>query len=61
MYGAHSIRDAAALHAIALGVSVHSLLKHAGWKTTRFFAHYDPKKIEMGNKVARKLLDSIQT
>ena len=57
-YASHSTRGAVATKARKLGLSVKSILKHAGWKTERSFARHYNKRIEKKDKVANKLLRS---
>ena len=55
-YSAHSTRGAVASGARQLGISVKSILAHAGWKTARSFATHYHKKVEKPTKVAKRLL-----
>lgn len=55
-YTAHSTRGAMASNARLLGISVHKILKHAGWKTQRSFARHYNKRVQKRPKLADKLL-----
>ena len=57
-YSSHSTRGAMVSKARLLGVSVHRILKHAGWKTHKAFAkHYD-RRVVKRDKIASTILQS---
>jgi len=55
-YAAHSTRGAMVSKARLLGISVRSILAHAGWKTQRAFARHYDKRIEKRSVIAETLL-----
>lgn len=55
-YSSHSTRGAMVSKARMLGVSVHRILAHAGWKTHKAFAKHYERRVVKRDKIAEKLL-----
>jgi predicted transcriptional regulator len=55
-YAAHSTGGAMVSKARLLGISVRSILAHAGWKTQRAFARHYDKRVVKKSVIAETLL-----